>query len=600
VIQPNTYLTSNLAELTLSTPGFDDLQLLGTTVDDGGNKFSIRALDAEATFDNPVPIDVSVQRWLTDGAVASTQGHDNRTPYFKVVVSAATSAELAAGEQALAQRAERIQRGEQIALLTWVSNEGRSVAPAAVFEVWTWHLEHIFDGSSEGRLARMYGIRATSKPWVRSEDVTEVDALTTALTPTTVSIDACTSTTGWTTSATTLSTSGGAVKGTTSVSGPTVGAIFLQRSGSVTGLAALPYLMVDWSVTGGSLVGDVDVKIGGVSLVKAAQLGTVSYWTLPAGTTGFTLFKITASIGVPPGVHSVVLSVADISATDTIGGVGSNKQLSRSLETGGSVKTSGSLQLASPDATALGVVLAYTTADDDSGYSPPMRQYRTSGPTVTPDATAVSGNREPLVTAGTPEVLPVTYTVPAARYRESTYAVIGRFFSTSTTTLTATVTAAVAGNTGDSVVGKVVWTAANTWKWGVIGAFTLPPQAVPRQSTVNMVVTVTGAGGGTISIDELYLLDITHGEVSLIDSGTATRLWVDAPDADPTRNRPAVYLGTTDDRTDAVHARYDQVLSLGEHELAPEGATMLTVTDGVGAALASASFYQRWHTQPGA
>jgi hypothetical protein len=175
-----TYLTANASELVLTTPGFDDLLLLGTTVDDDGNAFHIEAQAAEATWDNPVPIDVSVQRWLTDGAVASTQGHDNRSPYFKVIVSAATSLELAAGERALAARAERIQRGEQIALLTWISAEGRAVAPAAVFEVWTWHLEHEFDADRENRVARMYGVRCTAKPWVRSLDLTQVTAVTTS------------------------------------------------------------------------------------------------------------------------------------------------------------------------------------------------------------------------------------------------------------------------------------------------------------------------------------------------------------------------------------------------------------------------------------
>jgi hypothetical protein len=582
-----TYLTQNLSELVLTTPGFDDLLLLGTTVDDDGNAFHIEAQAAETTWDNPVPIDVSVQRWLTDGAVASTQGHDNRSPYFKVIVSAPTSLELAAGERALAARAERIQRGEQIALLTWVSAEGRAVAPAAVFEVWTWHLEHAFDADRENRLSRMYGIRATAKPWVRSLDVTEVDAVTTTTgLPATVSIDACTSTTGWT-GTLTPTTSGGAVKISGTPTGPSAATWFLKRTGSTPSLAGMKYLMVDWTSSGATLTSST-LKLNGAAVTKAAQLGTVSYYTLDA------------SLTISQGFHTVTLSIADVSATDTIGGVGSTKQLARSLAIGGSVPTSGSLKLASPDATPLGTVLAYTCVDDDSNYSPPMRQYRTSGNTVTPDATAVSANHEALVTGGTPDGT-ITYTVPAANYREATYAIVGRFFATTTTTLTATVTAAISGYTADTVSGKVVWGSANTWKWGVLGALTLPPQAIPPESTVNMVVTLAGTSGGTVTVDELYLFDVTHGAVSLVDcGGTGTRLWLDAPDADPARNRPTIYIGTLDDRSDAVGARYDKILALGEHDLAPEGASLLTVTDGVGAASASGSFYQRWHTQPAA
>lgn len=602
------FVPERLAELVLSTPGFDDLLLMGTTVDDDGNEFEIQALDEEATWDNPVPIDVAVQRWLTDGAIASTQGHDNRSPYFKVIVSAATSLELAAGERALARRAERIQRGEQIALLTWISAEGRAVAPAAAFEVWTWHLEHEFVGRDERYLQRMYGVRMTAKPWVRSLDVTEVDAVTTSgATPTTVSIDPCTSTTGWTGSPNAPTVVGGtAVQELQTTPVSTTLTINLTRAATVTGLAALPYLVLDITagVSGiaGSGLTSLTVKVSGIALTKAAQIGTTWYFNLPAGTASFSNLSITAAIFIPPPAvpNSAVLKIADVSATDTIGGVGSTKQLTRHLDVGGSVPTSGSVELASPNTTPLGVVLAYTVADDQSNYSPPMRQYRTSGNTVTLDATAVSANHEALVTGGAGAGT-ITFTVPAGNYREATYAVVGRFFADSTTTLTATVTAAIAGYTADSVSGKVTWSSANTWKWGIVGALTLPPQPIPPESTVNMVITLGGAGGGNITFDELYLLDVTHGAVSLIDCGaTATRLWLNAPDSDPTRNRPTIYLGTLDDRSNAVNARYDQILSLGEHDLAPEGSVLFTVTDGVGAALASASFYQRWHTQPAA
>jgi hypothetical protein len=593
-----TYLTANASELVLTTPGFDDLLLLGTTVDDDGNAFHIEAQAAEATWDNPVPIDVSVQRWLTDGAVASTQGHDNRTPYFKVIVSAATSLELAAGERALAARAERIQRGEQIALLTWISAEGRTVAPASVFEVWTWHLEHEFDADRENRVARMYGVRCTAKPWVRSLDLTQVVAVTTSAgAPTVISIDACTSTTGWTGTPNAPTTSSGAVRETTTVSLAGSGLLTLKRTGTVTGLGAVRYLTVDFALTGASL-NSIVVKVDGVALNRVRWLGTVTYWAL-AGRTSFTTLEVVAYFTINHG-GTVALAVNDVSAVDVIGGVGSAKQLTRSLDVGGSVPTSGSLEIASPDATALGTVLAYTCVGS-SGYSPPMRQYRTSGNTVTPDAAAVSGNHEALVTTGTPAGT-ITYQIPPNLIREATYAVVARVQTdTGGTPATFTVKSWVQSSSFfDQIVSTQTLVTSGVWQWVVIGALTLPTQALPPEATTSIKVTLSATGSGTIIVDELYVLDLTHGAVSLLDCGTATRVWIEAPDVDPVRNRPAIYLGTTDDRSDAIGARQDQILSMGEHDLAPEGSSLLTVTDGVGNASATASFYQRWHTQPAA
>lgn len=595
---PPVYLKRNQASLVLG-----GLNLTGTSTDAAGNVFfQIDAQDADTTWGAPIPVDVSVQRWMTDGAVASTQGHENREIFFKVVVSAATSAALEAGEAALAKLAGKP------TTLTWTPPEGAVLASPTVFEVWTWHLEPEFDTSREMRLARMYGVRITAKPWARSLNLTSAAAITVPGSPTTVSIDTCASTTGWTGTPDPPTTSGGAVlESHTGGSGTRS----LTRTGAVTGFGTTPYLMLDMKLTGPILSSSIVVQIDGVALSKVAQVGTLSYWQVVAPTTGFTVLKVTATFDVTHG-GPIVLSIADVSRTDTIGGIGSRKQLSRTLAVGGSVKTSGSIQIASPSATALGNCLVYTCADDGSGYSPPLRQYRTSGGTVTVDATCVSGNHETFVSAGG-SVATIVYTIPAAQLPEGTYVLLGRFlFGATASTMTVTTTAKASGY---AVVQTVVGTVTNptavaATQWGILGVLSLPAQSMPPESQVATLVTVlaTATASATVTLDELYLLDISHGDFSLVYTGLGgpafTQLWLDAPDADPAKNRPAVYTGTLADRSDASFPAPNgllntQIKAIGDHDLDPDGAILFTVTDGVDNAVVTGSFYHRWHTHAG-
>lgn len=582
------YLKRNQAGLFIN-----GLNVLGTTTDGNGRTFAIEAQDGESTWGNPIPIDTAVQRWMTDGAVAATEGHDNREIFFKVIVSAATSVALAAGEAALTKLSSTP------TTLTWVPPEGAVLAPTTVFEIWTWHLESEFDMPREMRVARMYGVRMTAKPWARSKDFVTVAAPAVPGSPTTVSVDTCASVTGWTGFPDPPTTSGGAVKEThTGGSGQRQ----LIRTGSVTGLGTTPFLMIDMVATGPLASTSFFVAIDGVEISKVAQIGTVSYWQVPAGVTSFTTLQIAVVFNVTHG-GPVVLSVADVSRTDTIGGIGSRKQLTRHLDVGGSVKTSGSIQIASPSATILGKVLVYTCADLDTGYSPPLRQYRTGGPTVTPDATCVSANREPLVTAGV-SAGPTTYTIPAGQLPEGTYAVVGRFLFGAAGTLNMNIAANMAGTSPVTISGQVS-ALSGIPTWGIIGLISLPPVSQPAESLVATTVTAQGTvltGTPTHNLDELYLLDVTHGAFTLLaglGSSVNTKLWIDAPDVDLSRNRPAIYHGTLADKTDAVAMPSVQILSVGDHDLDPNGAQILTVTDGVDNAVVSATFYHRWHSSAG-
>lgn len=597
-----TYLTANASELWMVAPGFVDLLLTGVTVDSDGNQFQIMAQAEDATWGEPVPIDVTVQRWMTDGAVASTQGHENREMSFRVVISAPTSTELAAGEAALARRAGSC-------LLYWIPSQGDGIAPTSVFEVWTWHLNPDFDTDRENRLARAYEVRLTAKPWVRSKDLTSVNAVTISTSPTVTPIDTCTSTTNWTSNAGTPTTSGGAVKETVNVN---LNFNFnLKRTATVSGLGATPYLQIDATLSGAQTTGlAIAVAIDSVTLSKVAQIGTVGYYQIPSGTTSFNVLTVTGSGTATvalPGSTAVTLSVADVSATDTVGGLSTLKQLTRSLDVGGSVPTSGSLKVASPSATVLGTVLVHTyPAGGASSYSPPLRQYRSAGfstTTVTADSTCASGAHETFVNAGA-SAGTAAYTLPQQSIPEGTYAVVGRFIFGSAATMTVTVASGSNNYTTTQVAQGPVTASGAGAKWGVIGTLSLPPQDLPAESTTTIYITATAtATTGTHTLDEFYLLDMTHGAVTLVQTGSSpafTRLWIDSPDVNQTKNRPAVYIGTWDDRSDAAAPYYADVLSLGDHDFDPEGMTVFTVTDGVDRSAVSASFYRRWHTNAGA
>jgi hypothetical protein len=583
------------SSLVLSVGPYPDLLLTGQTTTVDGVTFSIDALADDVSWGSPQPIDVAVQRWMTDGAVAATQGHENRELTFKVVVSASESVALAAAEAAL------VLRSGQSGLLGWVPAEGSPDAPTTVFELWTMHLEHQFDDDDEFQLQRTYLVTITAKPWARSANLTMRTAPVPPATSTTLEVDTCTSTSGWTASSAGPTVVGGALKATTPV--PAGGSkslliVGLTRTGAVTGLDATPYIMLDYTTAGGAVPAAI-LWLDGQPCSKAAQLGTVSYWHVPAGMTSFNVLNLTVFIQTTNKGGNVSLTLADVARTDTIGGIGSRKQLARSIDVGGSVKTSGSIHVASPTGAALGSCLVYTAADDASGFSPPMRQYRYAGNTVTPDASCVSGNHEAYVNNGA-SVGVINYALPRGAIREGNYTVVGRFIFGAAATMTVSVSGMLEdGSNPQTIASKVTASGAGP-AWGVIGALTLPPAALAEGSQVGVVVqTAATATGGTHFLDELYLFDVTNGSFTLMVGNPSSQLWIDAPDVDTVRNRPAIYIGSQANRSDAYTPNSSTIRSVGVHDLPPDGAKLFTVTDTCDNAAVDVSFYRRWHTHSG-
>ena len=612
-----TYLPSNDAQLWLVTPGFDDLLLLGTTIDDDGHEWTMKAQAENASWDNPVPVDVSVQRWMTDGAVASTQGHDNRSPTFQVIVSAGNAVDLAYGEAALAQRAT------QSCLLVWYPPSGPDVAPASVFEVWTWHLQHQFDPDREQRLSRIYTVAMTAKPWVRSLNPTTAEAVQTTGTPTSTQVDDCTSVTGWTGTPNTPTVTGGTAihEQVSSPDGLDTQTLTLTRTGTVTGMDTTPYLAIDTrtraptttSLTGSQILSQT-IRVDGVACTLVGQVGTVYYWQVPAGVTSFSTLTIsvqikkTASIRI--GTDTISLDVYDVTRANFLSGVGSQKMLTRHLDVGGSVKTTGSIQISSPDSSAFGATMVYTYPDTGTGYAPPMRQYRTSGGTITADSSCVSGSHELFAGAGGGETPTIVYSVPAGVLREATYVVVARFVSdggSSTDFSPQFSTLDASGNVVDSISRPDASVGSSGVAWLIMGAISIPGTSRAPESAQPVLLQFEqtpgfGASGITVNLDEVFVVDVTHGALSLLFLSTSsgyTQVWLDSPDADPATNRPAVYVGTSADRSDAERPPYDRIASLGDHEFDPGGTTVFTVTGSLDNASVAATYYHRWHTHAG-
>jgi hypothetical protein len=184
--------------------------------------------------------------------------------------------------------------------------------------------------------------------------------------------------------------------------------------------------------------------------------------------------------------------------------------------------------------------------------------------------------------------------------------VVARVLFSGAATMNFTVSAFATGHTGTTTtIGGTAAAQATQSIWATIGYLTLPANARPLESQIADTIQLSAtANTGTHTLDELFLIDITHGSYTLLaanlGSFSTTRVWLDSPDADAIDNLPQIYIGAQADRSDASAVSYGEILSLGDHDLDPNGALVFTVTDGVDDAAVTASFYQRWHTHAAA
>lgn len=536
---------------------------------------------------------------LQDGEIELSDRASNRTLAFNVIVEGADLAEMADAEAALIAETEKP--------LNTVTIDPGDFGPASVYETYRGQVTLVRDDDWELNHLRRYSVTVRAMPFARSDAEVIAPALAASGTTTTL-VDNGSATTNWTGTtngaAATVNVSSGAVGMTTaSLSGDVT--IALTRTASIT-TSATKYLVVDWkgsAGTGPSLRAYGD----GVELTKVAES--------PSPTAGYTRtwFYVTAasvaalrldSLSSPswnPALGGVArtLYVDNIDRTDVVPVIGSGRQLLRSISIAGSAPTTGSIAI-EHSTNALGDVMAYFWPDDSRGYSPPLRQFRTSGGAVTSDAAMVSGAHETV--AGTT----VTYQIPASRLFAGLHLLMLRVAVSNPATVvgvTYTATTLINGtDVGASVTGPTRSLTFSDTNYAIftIGRLLLPTRDLDPASAAVVQIQVSFTGAGS-TLDEAWLFNIESGDLigpvacgtgAAASGGPARRLFLEATTVyEP---RPTLRIGHAADRSDSF---FPATLRGWQFpRLKPDRVSVLTVTTNTTDASVTLRHKPTWHT----
>jgi hypothetical protein len=315
-------------------------------------------------------------------------------------------------------------------------------------------------------------------------------------------------------------------------------------------------------------------------------------------------------IGTPTAVRS--LYVDNINRTDVKPSIGTNRQLLRSIDVGGSARAPAAVTIEHASS-SLGDVLAYIYPDtpDALMYSPPLRQYRVSGGTVTADATQVSGSTEPLFGST------ATFDIPYAAIADGSHLLMVR-----TTCPTGVASAAFVNWTAQTRINSTNVGPAKSGSGSVpfaagMAISTLARLQVPlldvdpgsTTAVLRLTLTASFTGTGTMTLDEGWLFNTTKGALIQVACGTATaasggparRVFITPPTV--IRPRPSVRIGHAADGSDSY---FPSALSgtgfLSAWQLAhflPPRVKVFTVTTNALDASVSMQAARRWHTNPG-
>lgn len=252
--------------------------------------------------------------------------------------------------------------------------------------------------------------------------------------------------------------------------------------------------------------------------------------------------------------------------------------------------------------TSLGEVLVYSFPDDGRGYSPPLRQYLTASGTTTVDAALVSGSRNMLDAQ-------VTYTIPCDTLYEGQHLILARMRA-SGGTYSATLEINAQTRMGSTLLSgqnefgvdvPVSFGDSTAWRIVHLGSVSLPAVDVGDPSTADVRLTIVDSdiSGDDIDVDEVWLFNLSIGELTWVDCGDGTAavggpskaLFSEPPTVDvPT---PRLLRGHSSDQSDAFNPGLD-VTSWGRHVLADGDTKILTVTTNTTSAVTTLRVWPHW------
>ncbi|MBA3783306.1 MAG: hypothetical protein H0X12_15825, partial [Nocardioides sp.] len=461
-----------------------------------------------------------------------------------------------------------------------------------------------YDDEREQALFRIYTLTFQAHPWPRSATKIITPAVATA---SATVVNNGSSTTGWTapnTASPVVSVVSGAVQ--VAYDGDAIGGGYdgaRLRLTSTVDTDPDHYVGVDWK---SSVPAYQFFLVDGASLTEVrrepgATAGYTRSWYSVAANSGTTLELQTVH---QPATGTPTLSIDQILKSATLPNTGTGRQLSRTINPGGSVPTEGDVIVQHPTS-GLGQTIVFTHPSG-GGYSPPLRQWRFSSDTVTPDASVVSGNTNQL-TGGN------EYRVPVSAIPDGDVQLWARLYSSAAGTVQIFWAAdswmggvQVGDTQGGVFPTAVTWATAATWQIVFLGRFALPAAKVGPAGFHRIALQRDTNATASVYVDDAWLFAMDKGRLTVVDAGSGTptvgtvanRLRITAPSLEEPHG--GIALANASDWSDSYTPPTPRVLcdQVG-HRFDPDGSNVLVVTPGALDASVSLEHFRKWHTNAG-
>ncbi|WP_107768432.1 hypothetical protein [Nocardioides terrigena] len=499
--------------------------------------------------------------------------------------------ELAEHEAALAREINKD-------LNEFTVDPGDGFAPASVFE--TTAIEAtpvIYEDGGEQTCYREWRLSIEASPHVRSADPVIAEPLSVGGSPIVTVFDTCDSATGWSADVdgvpegVSTAWEAGSV-GVFVFSNPDGDAdtLTMTRLGDVD-FTGTPYLIVD-KKNFDPATENLSVLADGEDLAvldtRSIASGRIRYTLLaPAGTVSRLDFKHSRKAGNPYlGMYVFDLTKSNIPPGAT------ERQVSRIIPISGTQRTTGSVHVASTGTASpvLGATIVHIGPEEGSGYSPPLRRWRTAGNTVTTDSTKLSGAREPL------KPNPFEARVPTSATPEDDYLLAG-FISSSAVGATR-IFWTVRTLAPDGSVHSELYSDSTLHNFGAAGPYDFVPLGIVRlpvgvhNAGITQIQIQQDVGSAaTLTMDEAWVFRVGEESSLTVISEAQEHVWLDTPSL--TTGATREWTGTEADRSDAY---FPPLAARGNLILTPDLVSVFVASANASYPDVTIEHYARWHT----